>query len=105
MPRSRTRTVGRLAPLREPPVSRRLPRPKKIRSVKVEVSDDEMRMIEDGAHACRLSLASYMRALAIVAGKQPGQWAEPVAAEAEKIIAEAKVTNPGKKRGPKPRKP
>lgn len=42
-------------------MSKRLPRPASPKRARCELDEDELRRIEDAAHACRLSVASFIR--------------------------------------------
>lgn len=48
-------------------MSRRLPRPDNAVRARCELSADELRAVEDAAHLCRLSVASFIRVALIEA--------------------------------------
>lgn len=104
---TQTRVASR--PTRCQSVANRLPRPAKPTRPRCEIDEAELRAIEDAAHACRLSVASFIRvALVESAAAAPGRvaaWGEI----AERLTAEAppdqrRPGRPPKEKGKRPKK-
>jgi hypothetical protein len=52
-------------------MARRMPRPPRPRPVRCELSEAELRAVEDAAHLCRLSVAGFVRVVLIESAAHP----------------------------------
>lgn len=78
-------------------MSRRLPRPANPTRQRCELNADELRAVEDVAHLCRLSVASFIRVALVEAAAHPERvvaWGD-IAAR----IAAGKPNEPPKRPG------
>lgn len=57
-------------------MARRLPRPVDAVRVRLELSPAELRLVEDAAHACRVSVASFARLALLDAADHPERVAD-----------------------------
>lgn len=87
---------------RAPTVAKRLPRPTDAEIVNVPLTAAELRRLEDAAHLCRLSVASFLRVLVVEAVDHPERQAAWTAV-ANKLAA-GTPGDPPKKRGRPPEK-
>ncbi len=79
-------------------MSKRLPRPKNPKRQRCELDEDELRAVEDAAHACRLSVASFIRVALIEAAAHLGR-VDAWKVIADRIVKEAEdagVARPGR---------
>lgn len=82
-------------------MAKRLPRPGKPTRQRCEVDEDELKVMETAAHACRLSVASWIRvALIDAAGKVTPEQVEAWNAVAERLRDEAPPDQPKPGRPP-----
>jgi hypothetical protein len=87
-------------------MAKRLPRPKQPRRVRCELDEAdeaELKAVEDAAHACRLSLAAFIRVVLIEACRHTAEKV-PVWKEVAAALAAAATTKPGRPRKPPRRK-
>lgn len=78
----------------------RLPQPQEPKTVRLVVDDSELGPIGVAAAKCRLSVASYARALVVASCEHP-EWAKVIVATAERIAAQAP---PDRRKPGRPRK-
>lgn len=83
-------------------MAKRLPRPADSVRVRLELSADELRLVEDAAHLCRLSVASFVRVALLDAVGDPSR-VDAWRAVAERLAA-GDERNPPKRPG-RPKKP
>lgn len=80
-------------------MTRRLDRPTEPVFVRLELDSPAMPAVEDAAHACRLSLASFCRLAVELLTKNGKVTVEDVKKEADRRLAEEKPKAPKKKGG------
>lgn len=84
-------------------MAKRLPRPANPVRVRMELDRPELDRVEDMAHACRLSVASFLRSLAVAVAEE---WPDGADADAIKAVAARLLTTvrPGQARPGRPKK-